>query len=335
MDKAFDNATEFKVDINNSKFIIFSDQHFGDGKRGSDDFSKNREIYKNALQHYYDNHFTYISVGDNEELWECDFPKISDKYTDIYEIEKGYFDDNRHFRIIGNHDIFWNNTKFIKKHLSSIMPEIFFHDSIKLTSDSGTIFITHGHQGDFVSDFFWPVSRLLVRYIWKPFQRITNKNSTGPAQNVKKRNKVEKEYYNWAKEKKLIFIAGHTHRAMFASLSKIDRINLEIATKQTRLKTNYDDDLIKEIEELNNKRNEIITKEFGNEELIEFDNLEKILPNYFNDGCCCYSDGITGIEIENGNIRLVKWEASDNGESIRKIYEEDRIANIFDIINFK
>ena len=32
-------------------------------------------------------------------------------------------------------------------------------------------------------------------------------------------------------------------------------------------------------------------------------------PGYFNSGCCCFSDGdITGIEIENGFIRLIKWE---------------------------
>ena len=31
-------------------------------------------------------------------------------------------------------------------------------------------------------------------------------------------------------------------------------------------------------------------------------------PSYFNTGCCCFSDGdITGIEIANGYIKLIKW----------------------------
>jgi hypothetical protein len=31
-------------------------------------------------------------------------------------------------------------------------------------------------------------------------------------------------------------------------------------------------------------------------------------PSYFNSGCCCFIDGdITGIEIEDGKIRLIKW----------------------------
>jgi hypothetical protein len=31
-------------------------------------------------------------------------------------------------------------------------------------------------------------------------------------------------------------------------------------------------------------------------------------PSYFNTGCCSYSDGsITGIEISDGDLRLVRW----------------------------
>jgi hypothetical protein len=31
-------------------------------------------------------------------------------------------------------------------------------------------------------------------------------------------------------------------------------------------------------------------------------------PCYFNTGCCCYLDGdITGLEIVDGEIRLVRW----------------------------
>ncbi len=38
-------------------------------------------------------------------------------------------------------------------------------------------------------------------------------------------------------------------------------------------------------------------------------------PPYFNDGCCVLPDSMTSIEIENGEISLIKWsvEAQDNG----------------------
>ena len=38
-------------------------------------------------------------------------------------------------------------------------------------------------------------------------------------------------------------------------------------------------------------------------------------PPYFNDGCCVLPDSMTSIEIENGEISLIKWsvEAQDTG----------------------
>jgi hypothetical protein len=43
---------------------------------------------------------------------------------------------------------------------------------------------------------------------------------------------------------------------------------------------------------------------------------------YFNSGCCCFNDGdITGIEIENGLIRLIKWHAKE-GTPQRIVLEE-------------
>jgi hypothetical protein len=45
-------------------------------------------------------------------------------------------------------------------------------------------------------------------------------------------------------------------------------------------------------------------------------------PTYFNSGCCCYSDGdITGIEIADGSIRLIKWKTK-NDRSQRQVLEE-------------
>jgi hypothetical protein len=57
----------------------------------------------------------------------------------------------------------------------------------------------------------------------------------------------------------------------------------------------------------------------------EFRNMK---PTYFNTGCCCYNDGnITGIEIADNNIRLVKWEMEGN-VSKRIVAEEIPIADL-------
>lgn len=51
-------------------------------------------------------------------------------------------------------------------------------------------------------------------------------------------------------------------------------------------------------------------------------------PVYFNTGCCCFSDGdITGIEIAEGFIRLIKWEEKA-GAPRRIILEEKKIEEL-------
>ena len=42
-------------------------------------------------------------------------------------------------------------------------------------------------------------------------------------------------------------------------------------------------------------------------------------PFYFNTGCCCFSDGdITGIEIADGFIPLIKWSETKGREVLEK-----------------
>ncbi len=49
---------------------------------------------------------------------------------------------------------------------------------------------------------------------------------------------------------------------------------------------------------------------------------------FFLKGCCCFNDGdITGIEIEDGKIRLIKWFNEEVG-SEKKILEEITIEQL-------
>lgn len=50
----------------------------------------------------------------------------------------------------------------------------------------------------------------------------------------------------------------------------------------------------------------------------------KTVPAYCNTGCCILDDGdITGMELEDGVLRLVKWPAG--GTEPRETSEEERI----------
>lgn len=64
--KAYNEAKRIGFD-NTSKFILFSDYHRGDSSF-ADDFTNNRNIYFHALQHYNKEGYSYIELGDVDEL---------------------------------------------------------------------------------------------------------------------------------------------------------------------------------------------------------------------------------------------------------------------------
>ena len=66
LDAVFEEAFPVPFD-EKSKFVFFSDIHRGDDSL-SDEFGRNRHIYSHALDYYYQNDYTYIKVGDGDEL---------------------------------------------------------------------------------------------------------------------------------------------------------------------------------------------------------------------------------------------------------------------------
>lgn len=108
--------------------------------------------------------------------------------------------------------------------------------------------------------------------------------------------------YQWSEqEHNPVLITGHTHQPVFASLTHLERIykNLDAARRAN------DATAIAQL---------TLTIKFKQN---EFDyvvgNYGKMKPYYFNTGCCCFVDGdITGIEIADGKIRLIKWNKKEN-----------------------
>ncbi|HAR95736.1 MAG TPA: serine/threonine protein phosphatase, partial [Deltaproteobacteria bacterium] len=74
------------------KLIVMSDMHRGDGT-GADDFAHNSLIFRCALEYYLEKGFTYIELGDAEELWENDnFDQIYITHTAVYELLAKFHD---------------------------------------------------------------------------------------------------------------------------------------------------------------------------------------------------------------------------------------------------
>jgi len=276
------------IDTTTDKFIIFSDQHKGN-RDSADDFASNEVNYLSALGYYQQKKFSFINLGDSEELWKYKTDQVLPNNQKAFAAESA-FQPNKYFKTFGNHDLIWKNKMdvemLLKKYFAMPLP-VYEGIILKATINNQllTIFCTHGHQGDKMSDNN-AFSTWVVAHLWTPIQRYLQINVNTPSKDDTLRNKHNKLMYEWSSNRKnILLITGHTHQPVFAS------------GKYSNHPSNK----------------------------IERDNNDKLRPSYFNTGCCCFNDGdITGIEIEGGYIRLIKWH-EENKASARMILEEIKL----------
>jgi hypothetical protein len=112
------------------------------------------------------------------------------------------------------------------------------------------------------------VGRFFVRYVWRQFQLLGVRDPTSPAQNFKKRGKVENGIMAWIRQHNQPTLCGHTHRSTLPAPGA--------------------------------------------------------LP-YFNTGSCVHPRCITGVEIQNGEISLVKWWVAPDEDGVLRI-TRDRLV---------
>ncbi|HOV69865.1 MAG TPA: metallophosphoesterase family protein [Clostridia bacterium] len=228
--KIFNTAKTIDID-DSSKIVLMSDCHRGDGSWG-DNFSHNENIYYSALNYYYENGYTYIELGDGDELWEnSDFSVIIEMHKDIFQLLKKFHEANRFYMIYGNHDMVKKRMKFIRRNLccyfntedneyKPLFKNITTYDALVLRYAKHKIFLLHGHQVDFLNSSVWKLARFLVRNLWRPLEAYGVNNPTSPAKNNKKKSSVEFVLSKWAQKEKHMLIAGHTHRPFFPALGR-------------------------------------------------------------------------------------------------------------------
>lgn len=310
-------------DTSTQKFIIFSDQHKG-RKNDADDFFACEKNYITALDYYFKEGFYFIDLGDGEEFWENTVAAVKKSYPECFAKEECFLKQSRFTKIFGNHDLDWNTDLKANFLLNSFYKEKFcVYEGCVLTTTINErafqVFLTHGHQGDLQSDGNW-LSKLFVAKIWGPLQSLLNINPNTPANNNRLKSLHNTIMYEWSSaEKNVLLITGHTHQPVFMSLTHLERLYVKLSAAQ---KTN-DITQIKTIEE------EIKNAQPANQTPTDF---SKVIPSYFNSGCCCFSDGdITGIEIADGFIRLIKWHA-ENDVSEREVLEEIKLSELEDML---
>lgn len=309
-------------DYQTNRFIIFSDQHKG-SKNGADDFFLAEKNYLNALQYYDAQNFHLISLGDCEELWENTFLQVIQHNQISFDLEKNFALRNAFTKIFGNHDLDWEIDPLAPAYLKKIygismvvLEGIMLETTV--ANQSLKIFCTHGHQGDMQSDGNW-FSKFFVTKIWAPLQSYLRINPNTPAYDNQLKSTHNRMMYEWASQQKdLILITGHTHQPVFESLTLFERLQWSHDKELSKQKQNPERIQTTEVNKpRRNTKNIPVT-----------DDYEQIKSSYFNTGCCCFDDGdITGIEIADGYIRLIKWEEK-NKKISRIILEEKKIEDL-------
>ena len=257
-----------RVNFNkNSKIVIISDVHRGDGSY-ADSLIGNKNIYKSALNYYYKEGYILIEAGDGDELWKNkNMRDIAYNYKDIFRILNKFNREKRLYLIYGNHDAKKGKVEYLEcqrkkllkidenfgEDLIYLINNITFREGLVLNYEgvNKEVLIVHGHQLDFMNYEFSFISKFLVRHIWRGMEGIGGfKAPTSPANNYKKGGKIDRKLEQWSRENKKMLICGHTHKSRFPKLGE---------------------------------------------------------GIYFNDGCCVLPYSISTIEINSGLIALIKW----------------------------
>ncbi len=226
LNQVFQNAPILPLNTG-SRYVLFSDCHRGIGGQ-NDNFLKNRHLYLAALKQYYRQGFTYIELGDGDELWENrNMEQIIEVHGDIFEMLSKFHKEKRLYMIYGNHDMIKKRPSFAQKKCSDyfcietqcrkrLFPNITFYPAIVLKEEQtgNSLYLTHGHQASLMNSTLWPVNCFLVRYIWKPLEQIGILDPTSPAKNNTRKKRSEDRLSGWAEHYGHILITGHTHRPM-------------------------------------------------------------------------------------------------------------------------
>lgn len=209
-----------------SRIVCMSDCHRGVGNRG-DNFLFNQNVFMAALQYYYDRCFTYMELGDGDELWEnIGMKRIVEVHNDIFELMNRFYRQGRLLQLYGNHDRKKKDQSYVERHCSGCcgcgVCSYRLFDGMRVLEgvvlqdqDSGKeILLVHGHQGDLLNDTLWWFAAFMVRFVWRKLELLGVYDPTSAAKNYKKQKNTEKKLENWAQDNQVMVIAGHTHRPL-------------------------------------------------------------------------------------------------------------------------
>lgn len=259
---------------------------FSDCHRGdgsfADDFANNRNIYFHALKQYFNEGFNYIELGDGDELWENLF------FKDLFETYKNVYLLLQKFYIENKLYMVFGNHDMVYKNPATVKKNY--------------------------SEYFD-----IIEGKKKPLMPGLKFNEGIVLTNTETQQEI--------------FLA-HGHQADFMNYVgwKVNRFLVQILWKPLQVwgikdptspAKNYVEQIkvekrVKEWIENHNNKITII----GHTHRPHMPQPSKKTVNYFNSGCCVHPRSITGIEIVNNTIALIKWYIDTKDDGTLQIVKE-------------
>jgi len=319
LDGAFERAGRDveRLDPANARIVVFSDHHRGAGDQ-ADDFRRCEHAYTTALGWYLEQGYRLFLLGDTEELWEERPEQPLTRYRDVLALEAEFRTRGGGLeRFWGNHDDAWGDAGQVRKHLQPhVGGPLTVREGLRMRvpragREDATLFFVHGHQGTTESDKLGRVSRLFVRHVWRPIQRKTGYSATTPASDHVLRAKHGRAMFAWSAGRAgigsgTVLIAGHTHQPVFAGSQPDPPPTRPVAELRGAIEAAR---AAGDAAKAGALRAEL---EYARTATRRPDRATVVQPPcYFNTGCCSFPDGdVTGLEIADGEIRLVRWPAN-------------------------
>lgn len=292
LDLAFRQSPHLNFD-DNSRLIFFSDMHRGTKDR-YDFFAPNENLFLHALSHYYDQGFTYIELGDGDELWHNSFASIRRAYGRVFDLLHQFRISHRLHLIIGNHDSERGMFDPMEKEGMPLHQGLVLHH----IPSKHSLFAVHGHQAHPKGDRHWwfqrPHSRYFVKYTL-PFS-ASRYHFSEPENGLQNRQhlanmprrvgnrilrlawQLEGAILSWAQQQRQAVICGHTHLCAFPE---------------------------------------------------PFPDPHSENPPFINIGHCSTPGYITGLEIAGGELALVKWKPTGQGGYERMVLRQMAVTAVW------
>jgi len=266
----FETSREIPFD-DSTKFIFLSDAHRGDNSR-TDSFAGNEDLFLEALRFYYREGFHYVEVGDGDETWKNKrYADIVSAHPRTFELLHRFNRQNRLHLIFGNHDTRGYRHKHVVKNGIPAEEGLI----LRHAESRERIFVVHGHQADFKSDGLRVVGKLAVRHFWRRLQLRGFETLLQQANALRRRiNPLSTAAPD-----------GGFQQFWISTLSQAKKLC----------------------------EHRIMSWAEARQQIVICGHTHRPMaaacggPPYFNTGSCDLPGVLTGLEIQNGAIALVRW----------------------------